>query len=255
LDVNTGAQDAANTLKVNEIGSVEIATNSLMALLPYEKSRLLGNFVLVDRQSMRTVAAGMFDHSLRRSSNVHHQDYEINMKERAAAKNQEAKVIWLTGLSGSGKSTIANAVEKQLFIDGKHAYVLDGDNLRLGLNKDLGFTPGDRAENVRRVAEIAKLMSDAGLIVIVALVSPFEADRQAAKAIFTSTPFYQVFVDTPVEICQQRDPKGLYAKANKGEIPNFTGLGQDYEMPKNPDLILDGTAELSKNLAAVLKLI
>jgi bifunctional enzyme CysN/CysC len=177
------------------------------------------------------------------------------MKERAAAKNQEAKVIWLTGLSGSGKSTIANAIEKQLFIDGKHAYVLDGDNLRLGLNKDLGFTPGDRAENVRRVAEIAKLMSDAGLIVIVALVSPFEADRQAAKAIFTSTPFYQVFVDTPVEICQQRDPKGLYAKANKGEIPNFTGRGQDYEMPKNPDLILDGTAELSKNLEVVLKLI
>ena len=255
LDVNTGAQDATNTLKVNEIGSVEIATNSLMALLPYEKSRLLGNFVLVDRQSMRTVAAGMFDHSLRRSSNVHYQDYEINMKERAAAKNQEAKVIWLTGLSGSGKSTIANAIEKQLFVDGKHAYVLDGDNLRLGLNKDLGFTPGDRAENVRRVAEIAKLMSDAGLIVIVALVSPFEADRQAAKAIFTSTPFYQVFVDTPVEICQQRDPKGLYAKANKGEIPNFTGRGQDYEMPKNPDLILDGTAELSKNLEVVLKLI
>jgi bifunctional enzyme CysN/CysC len=255
LDVNSGSEEAANTLKVNEIGSVEIATNSLLAMLPYQESRLLGNFVLVDRQSMRTVAAGMFDHSLRRSSNIHQQDYEITMKERAAAKNQEAKVIWLTGLSGSGKSTLANALEKQLVINGKHAYVLDGDNLRLGLNKDLGFTPGDRAENVRRVAEVAKLMSDAGLIVIVALVSPFEADRQAAKAIFTSTPFFEVFVDTPVEICQKRDPKGLYAKANKGEIPNFTGLGQDYEVPKNPDLILDGTIDLAQNLAQLMKVI
>jgi bifunctional enzyme CysN/CysC len=255
IDVNSGSEDAATTLKVNEIGSVEIATNSLIALLPYQESRLLGNFVLVDRQSMRTVAAGMFDHSLRRSGNVHHQEYEISMKERAGAKNQQAKVVWLTGLSGSGKSTIANALEKQLLIDGKHAYVLDGDNLRLGLNKDLGFTQGDRAENVRRVAEVAKLMSDAGLIVIVALVSPFEVDRQAARAIFTATPFYEVFVDTSVEICQHRDPKGLYAKAKKGEIPNFTGLGQDYEEPKNPDLILDGAADLAESLAKVIKLI
>ena len=142
-----------------------------------------------------------------------------------------------------------------MLIDGKHTYVLDGDNLRLGLNKDLGFTPGDRAENVRRVAEVAKLMSDAGLIVIVALVSPFESDRQAAKSIFNTTPFYEIFIDTPVDICQQRDPKGLYAKANKGEIPNFTGLGQDYEIPKNPDLILDGTADISKNLEQLINLI
>ncbi len=255
FEINSGVEEAANSLKMNEIGSVEIATDSALALLPYKDSRLFGNFILVDRLTMRTVGAGMFDHSLRRGSNIHHQDYEITQTERALAKAQSAQVIWLTGLSGSGKSTIANALEKKLFIQGKHAYVLDGDNLRLGLNKDLGFTPGDRAENVRRVAEVSKILSDAGLIVIVALVSPFEADRREAKALFTETKFHEVFVNTPVDICQARDPKGLYAKASRGEIPNFTGVGQDYEVPTDPELVLDGTAELEENVNKVLSLI
>lgn len=255
IDVNTGIEEATQTLQVNEIGEVEIAANSLLPLIPYNQSRLLGNFILVDRQSMQTIAAGMFEHTLRRSSNIHEQEYEITAKERADAKAQNAKVIWLTGLSGSGKSTIANALEKQLFINGKHAYVLDGDNLRLGINKDLGFTPGDRAENVRRVAEISKILCDAGLIVIVALVSPFESDRLAARAIFEESQFFEIFVKTPVEICQQRDPKGLYAKAKKGEIPNFTGLGQDYEEPVDPDLVLDGTADLTNNIERLLQIL
>ena len=255
IDVNTGAHQSAKSLAMNEIGSVEIATDSALALNPYSVSRQCGNFILVDRQTMRTVGAGMFDHSLRRGDNIHHQDYEISRAERAKAKGQEAGVIWMTGLSGSGKSTLANALEKKLFVQGRHAYVLDGDNLRLGINKDLGFTPGDRAENVRRVAEVAKILSDAGLIVIVALVSPFEADRQAAKALFTDIPFHEVFINTPVDICQARDPKGLYAKASRGEIPNFTGVGQDYEIPKDPDLILDGTADLSVNVEKLVSLV
>ena len=255
IDVNTGAHQSAKSLAMNEIGSVEIATDSALTLNPYSVSRQCGNFILVDRQTMRTVGAGMFDHSLRRGDNIHHQDYEISRAERAKAKGQEAGVIWMTGLSGSGKSTLANALEKKLFVQGRHAYVLDGDNLRLGINKDLGFTPGDRAENVRRVAEVAKILSDAGLIVIVALVSPFEADRQAAKALFTDIPFHEVFINTPVNICQARDPKGLYAKASRGEIPNFTGVGQDYEIPKDPDLILDGTADLSVNVEKLVSLV
>ena len=159
----------------------------------------------------------------------------------------------MTGLSGSGKSTIANALEKKLFISGIQSYVLDGDNLRLGLNKDLGFTPEDRAENVRRVAEVAKLFVDAGLVVITALVSPFESDRNQAKSIFEDGEFFEVFVNTPVEICIARDPKGLYVKANKGEIPNFTGVGQSYEIPSDPDVVLDGTADLDSNIEILIK--
>jgi bifunctional enzyme CysN/CysC len=252
IDVNTGSQNPATNLGVNEIGTVEIATDSPLALLPYLQSREFGNFILVDRMTFKTVGAGMIRHSLRRGENVVMQKYEVNKAARAAQKNQKARVIWLTGLSGSGKSTIANNVEKRIHALGMHSYVLDGDNLRMGLNSDLGFTPQDRAENVRRISEVAKILVDAGLIVLVAVISPFEADRQRARSLFGEGEFLEVFVDTPVAICVERDPKGLYKKANKGEIPNFTGIGQSYEAPKNPDLHLKGDADLDENVSQIL---
>jgi bifunctional enzyme CysN/CysC len=238
---------------MNEIGDVEIASDIPIVMRPYLDDREFGNFILVDRLTLKTVGAGMIKHALRRSSNVTHQDYEVNKLQRSAQKNQKAKVVWLTGLSGSGKSTIANALEKRLFAQGMHSYVLDGDNLRMGLNMDLGFTSTDRAENVRRVSEVAKLMVDAGLIVISALVSPFEVDRQRAKSIFEDGEFVEVFVDTPVDVCRTRDPKGLYKKSAAGEIPNFTGVGQDYEPPKSPTLIVDGTAPIDEIVERILK--
>jgi bifunctional enzyme CysN/CysC len=253
IDVNSGSQNSATNLGVNEIGSVEIATDAPLTLLPYLQSREFGNFILVDRLTFRTVGAGMIRHSLRRGENVVSQRYEVNKAARASQKNQKAQVIWLTGLSGSGKSTIANGVEKRLHALGMHPYVLDGDNLRMGLNSDLGFTPEDRAENVRRISELAKVLVDAGLIVLVAVISPFETDRQRAKSLFEEGEFLEVFVDTPVEVCVARDPKGLYKKASKGEIPNFTGVGQGYETPKNPDLHLKGDAELDENVEKVLR--
>jgi bifunctional enzyme CysN/CysC len=252
IDVNSGSQNSATNLGVNEIGSVEIATDAPLTLLPYLQSREFGNFILVDRLTFRTVGAGMIRHSLRRGENVVSQKYEVNKAARALQKNQKAQVIWLTGLSGSGKSTIANGVEKRLHALGMHPYVLDGDNLRMGLNSDLGFTPEDRAENVRRISELAKVLVDAGLIVLVAVISPFETDRQRAKSLFEEGEFLEVFIDTPVEVCVARDPKGLYKKASKGEIPNFTGVGQGYETPKNPDLHLKGDAELDENVSQIL---
>ena len=255
VDVNTGSQNSASNLGVNEIGSVEIATDAPLALLPYLQSREFGNFILVDRLTFKTVGAGMIRHSLRRGENVSLQKYEVNKAARATQKNQKARVIWLTGLSGSGKSTIANSVEKRLHALGMHAYVLDGDNLRLGLNSDLGFTPEDRAENVRRISEVAKLLVDAGLIVLVAVISPFEVDRQRARSLFDEGEFLEVFVDTPVDICISRDPKGLYKKANKGEIPNFTGVGQGYEAPTKPDLHLKGEDDLDKNVSKIMRVI
>ena len=255
LDVNTGEHLSADTLNTNDIGDVEIATDIAMVLKPYDNSREFGNFIIVDRLTQRTVGAGMIRHALRRATNIHHQNYEVDKAKRSAQKNQKGRVIWLTGLSGSGKSTIANALETTLFANGAHCYVLDGDNLRLGLNMDLGFTAEDRAENVRRVSEVAKLMVDAGLIVITALVSPFAADRNRAKSIFEEGEFLEVYVNTPVEICQQRDPKGLYKKSAAGELPNFTGISQDYEAPTNPDLVLDGTASLEENIAQLIKII
>jgi bifunctional enzyme CysN/CysC len=253
IDVNTGEHNSANTLVMNEIGEVEIATNQPLALLPYNQSREFGNFILVDRLNFQTVGAGMIRHALRRGENITYQEYEVDKAARESAKNQKAKVIWLTGLSGSGKSTIANVLAKRLHALGMHAYVLDGDNLRMGLNVDLGFTPEDRAENVRRTSEVAKLMVDAGLIVITALVSPFEADRQRARSIFNDGDFIEVFVDTPVDTCISRDPKGLYKKAKDGQIPNFTGIGQDYEKPSQPELILDGTADTEANTKIILE--
>ena len=244
ININNGEQDAARVLKTNEIGVVELATDAPIALVPYKQNRFKGNFILVDRATMNTVGAGMVTHALRRSANISEHHYEIDREARAAQKNQKAKVIWLTGLSGSGKSTIANALEKKLFSLGVHAYVLDGDNMRLGLNKDLGFTREDRAENVRRVSEVAHSLYDAGLVTIVALVSPYAEDRAQAKSLFPEGDFAEVWVKTPAEVCAERDPKGLYKKAASGELPNLTGVGQEYEEPDDDAQIIDGTQSI-----------
>jgi bifunctional enzyme CysN/CysC len=252
LNITNGEHDAARVLKTNEIGVIELATDAPIALIPYKQNRFKGNFILVDRATMNTVGAGMVAHALRRSANISEHHYEIDRETRAAQKNQKAKVIWLTGLSGSGKSTIANALEKKLFGMGMHAYVLDGDNLRLGLNKDLGFTREDRAENVRRVSEVAHMLYNAGLITIVALVSPYAEDRDQAKALFPEGDFAEVWVKTPAEVCAERDPKGLYVKAAAGELPNLTGIGQEYEPPAGAALVLDGTLDLVQNLEIIV---
>jgi bifunctional enzyme CysN/CysC len=252
LNINNGEHDAAKTLKTNEIGVVELATDAPIALVSYKQNRFKGNFILVDRATMNTVGAGMVTHALRRSDNISEQAYEIDRQARQNQKSQKAKVVWLTGLSGSGKSTIANALEKKLFSLGMHAYVLDGDNMRLGINKDLGFTREDRAENVRRVSEVAHSFYDAGLIVIVALVSPFASDRNQAKALFPEDDFAEVWVKTPAEVCAERDPKGLYKKASVGELPNLTGIGQEYEAPQSAVLTLDGTLVVEENLKMLM---
>jgi bifunctional enzyme CysN/CysC len=253
LNINNGEHDAARVLKTNEIGVVELATDAPISLVPYKGNRLKGNFILVDRATMNTVGAGMVIHSLRRSANISEHHFEIDRDARAAQKNQKAKVIWFTGLSGSGKSTIANALEKKLFALGRHSYVLDGDNVRLGLNKDLGFSREDRAENVRRVSEVAQNLYNAGLITIVALVSPYAEDRAQAKALFPEGDFSEVWVKTSAEVCAERDPKGLYKKAAAGELPNLTGVGQDYEAPNSPELVIDGVGPLDETVELLVK--
>ena len=253
INVNTGGTEVAQTLAMNEIGMVEVATDSPIVLNSYLDNRETGNFILVDRASLNTVGAGMVLHALRRSGNITKQSYEVDKRSRDLQKGQTGKVIWLTGLSGSGKSTIANNLEKHLFADGRHSYVLDGDNLRLGLNKDLGFNKSDRAENVRRTSEVAKLMVDAGLIVIVALVSPFAQDRDQARSLFAEGEFIEVWVKTSVEICAERDPKGLYKKAQEGKLPNLSGVGQEYEPPASPEILLDGTAPVVENVEKIIK--
>ncbi|MFM8329634.1 MAG: adenylyl-sulfate kinase, partial [Actinomycetales bacterium] len=253
LNITEGAQESARTLGMNEIGLVEIATDAPIPLTKYSENRNSGNFVLVDRVTLGTVGAGMVVHALRRATNITKHDYEIDKEVRSQQKGQRAKLIWMTGLSGSGKSTIANALEKKLYAAGIHSYILDGDNLRLGLNKDLGFTKEDRAENVRRVAEVGKLMVDAGLVVIVALVSPFKVDRDHARELFGDGDFIEVWVKTPAEVCAERDPKGLYKKAKSGALPNLTGVGQEYEPPTDAELVLDGTEEISINVDKLIK--
>ena len=244
LDVASGHEHAARLLEMNDIGRVEVATDRPMPMDPYHTCRDTGGFLLVDRVTADTVAAGLTRHAMRRAFNVVPHAYEVDHQARTRLMGHAARVIWLTGLPGSGKSTIADAAVRRMHAMGVHTYVLDGDNVRTGLNKDLGFTPQDRAENVRRVAEVAKLMRDAGLVVFVALVSPYAADRRAAKSLFVGTEFLEVYVDTPVEVCAERDPKGLYAKAAAGNLPNMTGRGQAYEIPQEPDLVLSGTDDL-----------
>ncbi|MEV4016152.1 adenylyl-sulfate kinase [Nonomuraea angiospora] len=244
MDVVSGKQFAARTLGLNDIGTVELTTDTPICLDSYRTCRDTGSFLLVDRVSKETVAAGMVRHALRRGRNVVPHAYTVDRDARQRLKGQRAKVLWLTGLPGAGKSTIANALERRLHGMGLHTYVLDGDNVRSGLNKDLGFTPGDRAENVRRVAELTRILLDAGLIVIVALVSPFRTDRAVAKSLFEPGDFAEVWVNTPAEVCARRDPKGLYAQAKAGTLPNLTGLGQAYEPPEHPDLVVDGAGSL-----------
>jgi bifunctional enzyme CysN/CysC len=238
IDVDTGAHIAAKTLAINEIGYCNIAASVPLAFDPYARSRETGGFILIDRLTQETVGAGIIDFALRRATNVHWQDLAIGPRQRTELKGHQAAVLWFTGLSGAGKSTIANRLDQKLWALGCHTMLLDGDNVRHGLNRDLGFTDADRVENIRRVGEVARLMSDAGLIVICAFISPFRADRQMAREIAAPDCFIEVFIDTPIEECIRRDPKGLYAKAQAGEIPNFTGIGSAYEPPENPEIRL-----------------
>jgi bifunctional enzyme CysN/CysC len=255
-DVNTGAHLAAKKLKLNEIATVNLSTSAAMAFETYETNHILGSFILIDKLSYETVGAGMIEFALRRANNIHWQALELNKILRAEQKHQQAECIWFTGLSGSGKSTLANALDKQLYALGKHTYLLDGDNVRHGLNRDLGFTEEDRVENIRRVAEVAKLMVDAGLIVLVSFISPFQQDRAMARSLFNDGEFIEVFVDTPLEVCEKRDVKGLYAKARKGELKNFTGIDSPYEAPVAPDVHLRSPQQsLEEQLEMMLKVI
>lgn len=237
-DVNTGAHLSAKTLGLNEIATVNISTSAPLVFEPYQTNRHLGSFILIDKLTFQTVGAGMIEFALRRASNIHWQALEINKTARAIQKHQIPRCIWFTGLSGSGKSTIASLLEKRLHAEGRHTYILDGDNVRHGLNRNLGFTEVDRVENIRRVAEVAKLMVDAGLIVLVSFISPFRNERRMARELFIEGEFMEVFVDTPLSTCEERDVKGLYAKARRGELKNFTGIDSPYEAPETPELRL-----------------
>ncbi|ULJ74353.1 sulfate adenylyltransferase subunit CysN [Rhizobium gallicum] len=239
VNVNSFAREAAKSLQMNEVGVCNISTQAPIAFDAYKDNRSTGNFILVDRATNATVGAGMIDFPLRRADNVHWQATDVNKGARAATKSQRPGVLWFTGLSGSGKSTIANALDRLLHARGKHTYMLDGDNVRHGLNRDLGFTEADRVENIRRVAEVAKLMADAGLIVLVSLISPFRYERRMARELMEEDEFIEIFVDTPLDECARRDPKGLYEKAFAGKIANFTGVSSPYEIPENPELHLE----------------
>ena len=241
VNVNTMEHIAVKTLELNAIGVAQIATDKAIVFEPYADNRTLGGFILIDKMTNATVGAGMLHFSLRRAQNVHWQALDVSREAHAELKNQKPAVLWFTGLSGSGKSTIANLVEKKLHSMGKHSFLLDGDNVRHGLNKDLGFTEADRIENIRRVGEVAKLMTDAGLIVITAFISPFRADRDMVRAMLPAGEFVEVFIDTPLEVAEARDVKGLYKKARSGELKNFTGIDSPYEAPQAPELRIDTT--------------
>jgi len=249
IDVNSLEHLAAKTLELNAIGVAEFATDRPIVFEPYAESRQLGGFILIDKFTNATVAAGMIAFSLRRADNVHWQPTAITRDDHASMKNQRPRVLWFTGLSGSGKSTIANEVEKQLFVMNRHTFLLDGDNVRHGLNRDLGFTEADRIENIRRVGEVAKLMADAGLIVLTAFISPFRAERQLVRDMLEPGEFIEIFVDTPLEVAESRDVKGLYKKARAGRLKNFTGIDSPYEAPENPEIRVN-TVDMTPEEAA-----
>ena len=256
IDVNTQEHLAAKHLELNEVAYCNLHLDQPVAFEPYARNRALGGFILIDRQTNATVAAGTLDFALRRAGNIHWQHMDVDKQARARIKHQKPRCLWFTGLSGAGKSTIANLVEKKLLASGQHTYLLDGDNVRHGLNKDLGFTAEDRVENIRRVAEVAKLMTDAGLIVLVSFISPFRAEREMARGLFEEGEFLEVFVDTPLAEAERRDVKGLYAKARRGELRNFTGIDSPYEAPGHPELHLradeSGPVELAEQVIRAL---
>ena len=255
LDINTGNNLAARKLKLNDIARVTINCQKPVCFDAYHTTPELGAFILIDPVSNQTIAAGMIRFALRRAANIHRQHLDIDKSARQALNGHSSKVFWFTGLSGSGKSTIANAFASHLHTQGIRTYLLDGDNIRHGLNKDLGFSDTDRVENIRRIAEVARLMVDAGLVVLTAFISPFRSERDTARELFDEGEFAEIFVDTPIEICEKRDAKGLYKKARAGEIPNFTGIGSAYEPPLSPELILDhewDMDEMVKKLNAML---
>jgi len=239
VDVNDFAHVSAKTLELNEIGICNLSLGKSIVFDAYADNRTTGSFILIDRHTNETVAAGMLNFSLRRASNLTWQALEVGKAERAEQKHQKPAVLWFTGLSGSGKSTIASLVEKRLFDIGKHTYTLDGDNVRHGLNKDLGFTDADRIENIRRIGETSKLMADAGLVVLVSFISPFTAERDMARRLLDEGEFIEIHVNTPLSVAEKRDVKGLYAKARAGEIENFTGIDSEYQAPKNPEIVVD----------------
>ncbi len=256
LNLENQQEERSKVLKNNEIGKIKFSLSRPLPFVPYAKNKDLGSFLFIDPLSAQTIACGMILHDLYRAHSVVRHEFDLTPAMLAEQKNQKAFVLWFSGLSGSGKSTLANALGKALFAEGKHIYQLDGDNLRTGLNRDLGFTEADRVENIRRASHVAKLMCDAGLIVLATFISPFAKDRNNIRSIFTSENFFEIFLDTPIELCEERDPKGLYKKARAGEIPNFTGISSPFERPERPDLHLDGTKaldELCKEVMAFIR--
>ncbi|APL96588.1 sulfate adenylyltransferase subunit CysN [Sphingobium indicum] len=252
VNVNTMEHLAAKTLELNAIGVANLSTDRQIVFEPYAQNRALGGFILIDKISNATVAAGMLHFSLRRAQNVHWQATDVSRDFHAALKNQKPAVLWFTGLSGAGKSTIANLVEKKLARMNRHTFLLDGDNVRHGLNKDLGFTDADRVENIRRVGEVAKLMTDAGLIVITAFISPFRAEREMVRQMMQPGEFIEVHIDTPLADAEARDVKGLYKKARSGELKNFTGIDSPYEAPEDPEIRIDTTAMTAEQAAEAI---
>jgi bifunctional enzyme CysN/CysC len=252
IDVNTMEHLAAKTLGLNDIGVCEVSTDKRVVFAPYVENKDMGGFILIDRMTNATVAAGTIHFALRRAQNVHWQSIDVSREAHAAIKNQRPRVLWFTGLSGSGKSTIANLVEQKLHALGKHTFILDGDNVRHGLNKDLGFTDADRVENIRRIGEVARLMTDAGLIVLTSFISPFRAERQLARSMMEDGEFVEIYINTPLDVAESRDVKGLYKKARSGELKNFTGIDSPYEPPENPEIVIDTTAMTPEQAAELI---
>ena len=255
-NVNTLEHSPGKQLDLNDVAEVTVSLNKNVPFMSYQENKNMGSMIIIDPISNQTIGVGMINFALRRAQNIHLQSLSITKELREKMNGHKGQVLWLTGLSGSGKSTIANALEKQLYAEGKKTYVLDGDNIRHGLNKDLGFTDKDRVENIRRVAEVAKLMCDAGLIVITAFISPFRTEREMARSLFQSDEFKEIFISTPLKIAEQRDPKGLYKKARSGEIPNFTGINSPYEKPINPELTIDTSkTSITQSVKKILEII